>query len=102
MSIAILGGLDRLKRNYEKIGNELGFKMKFFSRRVPDMNKRLNSVNGIVLFTGTISHPMVKEVMRVAKHYNIPISRTHSSSVSKLKSCLREFGWFGEKILETS
>ncbi len=91
MSIAILGGLDRLKRNYEKTGKELGFKVKLFSQRVPDMQKRLSGVHGIVLFTDTISHPMVREAMRVAKRCNIPVGRTHASSVSGLKKCLDSF-----------
>lgn len=91
MSIAILGGLDRLKRNYEKTGKQLGFEVKFFSQRVPGMSKRLNGVHGIVLFTDTISHPMVKEAMNAAKRYNIPVGRTHTSSVSSLKKCLDSF-----------
>lgn len=88
MSIAILGGLDRLKRNYEKLGNERGVQVKLFSKQVPEMDRRLMGVGGIVLFTGTISHPMVAQALRVAKKYDIPISRTHSSSISSLKRCL--------------
>ncbi|NIS38075.1 DUF2325 domain-containing protein [Candidatus Saccharibacteria bacterium] len=91
MSIAILGGLDRLKRNYEKTGENLGFEVKFFSQRVPSMSKRLSGVHGIVLFTDTISHPMVKEAMNVAKRFNIPVGRTRTSSVSSLKKCLDLF-----------
>ena len=91
MNIAILGGLDRLKRNYEKTGNELGFQVKLFSQKVPNMDKRLNGVNGIVIFTGMISHAMVKQVTRVAKHCDIPVYRTQSSSVSGLKRCLDSF-----------
>jgi hypothetical protein len=91
MSIAILGGLDRLKRNYETIGKELGFQVKIFSQRVPNMDKRLNGVKAIVLFTGSISHPMMQLVRKSAKLHSIPIERSHSSSLSSLKRCLNSF-----------
>ncbi|MFQ5672973.1 MAG: DUF2325 domain-containing protein [Nitrospinales bacterium] len=90
MSIAVFGGLDRLKRNYEKTGEDLGHRVRFFTRRVPNMNQRLCKIDGIVLFTGTISHNLVKEVVSLAKLHNIPVSRSHTSSASGLKKCLGE------------
>jgi hypothetical protein len=88
MSVAILGGLDRLKRNYEKLGSERGIEVKFFHRKVPELDRRLMGVNGIILITGTISHTMITQALRVAKKYKIPITRNHSSSISSLKRCL--------------
>ena len=42
VSVAILGGLDRLKPYYLKLGRNLGFNnMKVFSKKFPDMVKRL-------------------------------------------------------------
>ena len=67
MSIAILGGLDRLKNSYEQKGNDLGYSVKVFSQRVPNLAQRLSGVNGIVIFTGTIAHHMVADANRVAK-----------------------------------
>ncbi len=91
MSIAILGGLDRLKGQYENVGKQLGFQVKFFGQRVPDMKKRLSKVHGIVLFTNTISHHMVNEAVLAAKKSKIKINRTHTSSISSLKKCLGTF-----------
>ena len=79
MSVAIIGGLDRLKKYYEKTGDNMGFDIRCFFQRIPDIRKRLNSVKGIIIFTGTISHPLVTEVLRAAKHLNIPVERSHSS-----------------------
>lgn len=90
MSVAILGGLDRLKRSYEQTGKAFGYDVRFFGQRVPNMSKRLNGVDAIVLFTGTISHPMVKEAMKFAKQTRVPVSRSHTSSISGLKRCLEE------------
>ena len=90
MTVAILGGIDRLKQNYEKQGKNFGVNLRVFSQRVPNLPKRLGDVKGIVLFTGTISHPMVVEASQAAKKYGIPIERCHSSSISGLKRCLEQ------------
>jgi hypothetical protein len=91
MSVAIVGGLDRLRRSYEKKCSDMGYYGKVFSKRVPKLANRMLGVDKIVIFTGTVSHPMVIEATRIAKIQGIPIERTHSSSVSALKLCLEGF-----------
>jgi hypothetical protein len=91
MSVAIVGGLDRLKRLYEKKCVDMGYQGKVFSQRVPNLANRMTGVNAIVIFTGTVAHPMVEEATRVARMWNIPLERSHSSSVSALKRCLEGF-----------
>ncbi|MBT3923522.1 MAG: DUF2325 domain-containing protein [Nitrospina sp.] len=91
MSVAIVGGLDRLKRLYEKKCVDMGYQGKVFSKQVPNLANRMTGVNGIVIFTGTVAHPMVEEATRVARMWNIPLERSHSSSVSALKRCLEGF-----------
>ena len=89
MSIAILGGLDRLKPHYLKQGRNLGFSnVKVFSRKIPDMVKRLSKFERIVICTGNVSHTMVEGTVRMAQINGIQIGRTHSSSVSAMKKCL--------------
>jgi hypothetical protein len=91
MSIAIVGGLDRLKRSYEKKCKDMGYYGKVFSKRVPKLANRMIGVDKIVIFTGMVAHPMVAEATRVAKIRGIPIEWAHSSSVSALKRCLDGF-----------
>jgi hypothetical protein len=91
MSVAIVGGLDRLKRLYEKKCVDMGYQGKVFSKRVPNLGNRMTGVNGIIIFTGTVAHPMVEEATRVARMWNIPLERSHSSSISALKRCLEGF-----------
>lgn len=89
MSLAILGGLDRLKPHYLKYGRLMGFSsVKVFSRKFPSMKKRLKGYGGIVICTGNVAHNMVEGTVRMAQSNGIPIVRTHSSSVSALKICL--------------
>ena len=88
MSVAIIGGLDRLKRTYERECLNRGFDARVFSQRIPNMAQRMNGVERILIFTGTVAHPMVTEAVRVGKEQNIPVERSHSSSISALKRCL--------------
>ena len=91
MSVAILGGLDRLKPHYLKQGRSLGFdNMKVFSKKFPDMVKRLKKFERIVICTGNVAHTMVEGTVRMAQINGIQIGRTHSSSVSAMKKCLEK------------
>ena len=89
MSVAVIGCIDRLRRFYEKRGCEFGYKVKVFSHQIPNIRKRLNGFKGIVLFTDTVSHNLVKEVLYVARKNGIPIERSHSSSLSGLHKSLQ-------------
>ena len=88
MGVAIIGGLDRLKRSYEKECSSRGFDARVFSKQIPNMARRMNGVERILIFTGTVAHPMVTEAVRVGREQNIPVERSHSSSISALKRCL--------------
>ena len=88
MSVAIVGGLDRLKKSYERKCKDMGYRVKVFSKRVPNLANRVLGTDGIIIFTGTVAHPMAEEATRVARMRNIPLERSHSSGVSALKRCL--------------
>ena len=91
MSIAILGGLDRLKPHYLRHGRNLGFSnVKVFSKKFPDMVKRLSKFERIVICTGNVAHTMVEGTVRMAQINGIQIGRTHSSSVSAMKKCFEQ------------
>ena len=85
MSVAIIGGLDRLKNVYKIQGSGMGYKVKMFGQRVPSLGKRISGVDAIVVFTGNVAHDMVVEASRIAKQFNIPIRWSHSNSAGCLK-----------------
>ncbi|MFQ5483282.1 MAG: DUF2325 domain-containing protein [Nitrospinaceae bacterium] len=88
MTVAVLGGLDRLKPTYELKAKNMGIDIRLFFRRVPNLAKRLNGVQGIVIFTGTVSHAIVEEASRLARRRGIPLERSRTSSITGLKKCL--------------
>jgi len=88
MSVAIIGGINSLKKFYQKRGLEFGYEVKVFNKKVPNIRKRLNGFVGIILFTDTVSHNLVSDVINVARKQRIPVERSHSSSISGLKRSL--------------
>lgn len=90
MSVAILGGLDRLKATYEVLSSNMGINAHIYNQMAPNLAKRIGGMDAIIIFTGTISHSMVRPVVKLAKNRNIPVVRSHTSSVSALKRCLSE------------
>jgi len=91
MSIAIIGGMDRLKNLYERQAKELGYKVKFFGRKVPNLGKRISRVDGIVILTGMVAHHMVAEVNRTARLRRIPVLHVPTSSAIGFKKFLSGF-----------
>ena len=88
MSVAIIGGLDRLKNVYKVQGSRMGFKVKLFGHRVPGMGKRISGVDAIVVFTGAVAHGIAAEAAQAARLFNIPIRWSHSNSAGGLKRSL--------------
>lgn len=82
-----------MKKSYEKTGKKLGYEVRVFSKRVPNLARRLEGFNRIVIFTGTVAHPMVTDAVRIAKKKAIPLGRSHSSSVSALNRFLNSPSW---------
>jgi len=54
------------------------------------MKKKIGVPDLIVLFTGTVSHKMVNCATFEAKRLNLPLTRSHTSSLAALKNILEE------------
>ena len=69
MSMVIIGGHDRMVRQYKQICKEHQCKVKVFTQMSANMREQIGSPDVIVLFTNTVSHKMV----RVAVSEAMPI-----------------------------
>ena len=90
MSIVIVGGHDRMVRQYKEICKNYRCRAKVFTQMEGDMKDRLGKPDLMVLFTNTVSHKMVISASQEAKKNNIPVARVHTSSASALKCALDE------------
>lgn len=56
MSIVIIGGHDRMVRQYETICKKHNCKAKIFTQMPSCLNKKIGNPDLVVLFTNTVSH----------------------------------------------
>lgn len=91
MSVVIVGGHDRMVRQYMDICKKFNCKSKVFTRMPGNFKGQIGQADLIILFTSTVSHIMVHGAMQEAERNNIAVERSHSSSSSALKRILEEY-----------
>ncbi len=89
MSITIIGGNDCMVQNYKTLCKSYHCKAKVFTQPAGVKNQ-IGSPDLLVLFTNTVSHKMVQCALAATKNQDLKIVRSHSSSMSALRSILEE------------
>lgn len=84
----IVGGHDRMAREYESICKKYGVKVKVYTQMPANMKSKIGSPDFLVVFTSTVSHKMMQCAVAEARRCNAEIIRSHSSSASALKGIL--------------
>ena len=92
MSVVIIGGHERMVRQYEEICEKHGCDAKVFVKERSGFKKNLGTPDLMILLTNTVSHKMVKSAVNEAKRNRIQIARAHSSSASALTNLILENG----------
>ncbi len=88
MCAALVGGMDRLKPQYERTARDHGYKLKVFTGKEKNIKTMIGSPDLIIILTDKCSHKARIEAMQRAKTGGIPVVRMHSCGVSSLKQCL--------------
>lgn len=83
MSMVIIGGHDRMVRQYKQICKDHKCKVKIFTQMSGNMREQIGSPDVIVLFTNTVSHKMVRVAVSEAGDANV--IRCHTSSGTALQ-----------------
>ena len=89
MSVVIVGGNERMVRQYMDLCSAYKCKAKVY----PKMAKGLQNIGNpdlVVLFTNTGSHKMVQFALNEVKGQKTRVARSHSSSIAALKNILEE------------
>ena len=91
MTVALVGGLDRLAPHYTDLANEHDeLTIKVYSRFQPKLAARLASADGVVLCTDIVSHKAAREVYRLAREHDLELVCSHRSSVSAVRRSVDE------------
>jgi len=88
MCATLIGGMDRLKRDYINTAKGSGVKLKVFTGKENKIAGKLGEPDCVIVFTNKVSHAARKEVMQYAKARKIPVQMIHSCGVSTLRQCL--------------
>ena len=88
MCVALVGGMDRLKRDYESAAKKCGVTLKIFTGKESCLVDKMGSPDMAILFTAMISHNAKAEVMQHSRSKGIPVHFLHTHGVSSLRRCL--------------
>lgn len=90
MTVAIVGGLNRLNEQYAKLAKEENLDLRVFNCYSPSLSKRIVQSDGVILFTNLISHKAARHVYKLARDNKINLICRHNCSISAVQSCIAE------------
>ena len=88
MCVTLIGGMDRLKPDYEAAAREKGWRLKHVSRNEANFERKAGEPDLLIVFTNKVSHEAKRKATAIAKAKNIPIIFAHSCGLSTLRDCL--------------
>ena len=88
MTLLVVGGNERMKRDYINLGKEKGYKTKVILNMSSKILKDFGTPNAVVMFTSTVSHKLKTVVETQAKKKNIPVIRHYNNSKVSFMECL--------------
>lgn len=91
MSVVIVGGNDGMVSRYKTLCQAYRCKPKVFTQMCSSMKEQIGTPDLFILFTGTVSHKMVQCALSGLDQKNTIVVRSHSSSMSSLKSILEAY-----------
>ena len=89
MSVALIGGMNRLEQKYMKEAEKLGLELRVFSESKKHMDVKLKHAQAVVIFTNKVSHQARNDAMNAAKTHGIPVFMHHACGVCTLRECLK-------------
>ncbi len=89
MSVVIVGGNERMERQYRELCEAYRCEAKDYTKE-SGMSGKVGSPDLIVLFTGTMSHKMLQGTLRAIRGKETVIARSHSSSMAALRGILEQ------------
>lgn len=89
MSVVIIGGHDRMLRQYKDICKEYGCSAKVYTQSKCNMDGTIGNPDLIVLFTNPVSHSLAKIARKAAAGSDIALIQSHNGSGSALRNILR-------------
>ncbi len=88
MCVALIGGMDRLERQYLEEAEKFGVDLRVFTTSEARINSKIRNVDAMLIFTNKVSHQVKKQAVVAAKANSIPVFISHSCGICTLRECL--------------
>ena len=88
MSVVIIGGHDRMVRQYKDICKNYKYKAKVFTHMCAGLDKQIGRPDLLIMFTSTVSHKMISCVQDAVDERRTDIVHCHTSSSTALNEIL--------------
>jgi hypothetical protein len=88
MCAVLIGGMDRLNREYISVAREMGIDLKIFTGQENSLKRQIGAPDIIIICTGKVSHNARAEAFRHAAANAIPVEMIHSPGISALRRCI--------------
>lgn len=85
-NVTVVGGILGLESRYRDILEEGNFKPRIYNKAGMSIGERVAAADLIILFAGTVSHKMAREVRRSAIAHDVPLVTIVPSSLTALKN----------------
>ena len=89
MSVIIIGGNECMEQRYRSLCEEHGCRAKVFCKFKNSMKDRIGNADLVILFTHTVSHKMIYNILGEVKK-GTRVVRSHTSSMASLRKILAE------------
>ena len=89
MCVTLIGGMDRLQKDYISVAREHGCSLKCISRNEHNFLDKIGNPDAVIVFTNKVSHEARRKAVNFARNRKIPVRMVHSCGVSSLRECLR-------------
>ncbi len=99
MCVTLVGGMDRLRPEYQAAAEAKGHELKCVGHNERNFANKIGNPDALIIFTNKISHEAKRKAVRFARSRNIPLQLIHSCGVSSLRECLPDDNGRSAKFL---
>ena len=91
MSVVIIGGHDRMVRQYKNICKNHKFKAKVFTHMCANLERQIGCPDLLIMFTSTVSHKMIRCAECAVNEKRTDVIHCHTSSGAALTNILEKY-----------
>jgi hypothetical protein len=91
MKVCIIGGLDRMEKEYIKACKAEGYKAKVFNKLNSSFDNSLKCTQCVLLLTKLSSHNMAAKAKNLCRKHNIPLLCIDKTSPSSVACAMKDF-----------